>query len=148
MSKAMVEALVARVDTQDKRIDALEKDLASKFAPNVQGKTLSQPPPPAKEKKEKKEKKPKTGGDDKPKVKRITGYILFGKAERDNVLLQLTVSDDKPKNTEVLTEVARQWRVLPQTERDEWNAKAKKMKDLVPDDNDLHAASDDSADDD
>jgi len=148
MSKAMVEALVARVDTQDKRIDALEKDLASKFAPNVQGKALSQPPPPTKEKKEKKEKKPKTGSDDKPKVKRITGYILFGKAERDNVLLQLTVSDDKPKNTEVLTEVARQWKSLSQTERDEWNAKAKKMKDLVPEDIDLHAASDDSADDD
>ena len=130
MSKAMIEAITMRIDALEKSDKTTSMRLAALEVPK-----LSQPLPlvsDTKEKKQKKEKKPKPDQDDKPKVKRTTGYILFGKAERDNVVTHLSLSDDKPKNTEIMTEIARLWKALDQTERDEWNLKAKDKANANP----------------
>ena len=134
MSKAIIEALVMRVDALEKtdkttsmRVEALEKTLASQL--NVSDKVKKDADKDDKKdkaaaKKEKKEKKAKAEpSDDKPK--RITGYILFCNSNRDDVKTKLTVSDDKPKNTEVMTELARMWKAIDSDEKDEWNVKAK-----------------------
>jgi hypothetical protein len=132
MAKAMVEALAMRIDTLEKsdkmaamRIEALEKDIASRFNVAVANVVKD-----VKVKKEKKEKKAKPGPDDKPKEKRVTGYILFSNDVRDDVKTQLSGGDDKPKNTDVMTEIARQWKALDLKDRDDWNAKAAKAKAL------------------
>ena len=134
MSKAIIEALVMRVDALEKtdkttsmRVEALEKTLASQL--NVSDKVKKDADKDDKKdkaaaKKEKKENKAKAEpSDDKPT--RITGYILFCNSNRDDVKTKLTVSDDKPKNTEVMTELARLWKAIDSDEKDEWNAKAK-----------------------
>jgi len=150
MAKAMVEALVMRIDTLEKsdkaaamRIEALEKDIALRF--NVGDANVVKA---KKEAKPKKEKKAKPGPDDKPKDKRVTGYILFSNDVRDDVKTQLSGADEKPKNTDVMTEIARQWKALDTKDRDDWNAKAAKAKALYNHSNTLHHHDDDHDDDD
>ena len=87
-----------------------------------------------KEKKEKKEKKAKkdavsSDDEDKPKKKRVSGYILFSNANRDDVKEKLAEDDEKPKNTEVMKELAKMWKELGDDEKEVWNAKAKELKD-------------------
>ncbi len=87
-----------------------------------------------KEKKEKKEKKAKkdavsSDDEDKPKKKRVSGYILFSNANRDDVKEKLVEGDEKPKNTEVMKELAKMWKELGDDEKEVWNAKAKELKD-------------------
>ena len=87
-----------------------------------------------KEKKEKKEKKAKkdavsSDDEDKPKKKRVSGYILFSNANRDDVKEKLAGGDEKPKNTEVMKELAKMWKELGDDEKEVWNAKAKELKD-------------------
>ena len=46
-----------------------------------------------------------------PKKKRTSGYILFSNANRDEVKERLAEdADEKPKNTEVMKELARLWK--------------------------------------
>jgi hypothetical protein len=133
MSKAIIEALVMRVDALEKsdkttsmRVDALEKTLASQL--NVQAKPVDDKKKEKEDKKAaaaaKKEKKAKADPAD-VKPKRVTGYILFCNSNRDDVKTKLSIDDEKPKNTEVLTELARLWKAIDPDEKDEWNAKAK-----------------------
>ena len=87
-----------------------------------------------KEKKEKKEKKAKkdavsSDDEDKPKKKRVSGYILFSNANRDDVKEKLAGGDEKPKNTEVMKELAKMWKELGDDEKEVWNTKAKELKD-------------------
>jgi upstream-binding transcription factor len=84
-----------------------------------------------KEKKAKKAKKDAASSDDeeKPKKKRVSGYILFSNANRDEVKEKLAESDEKPKNTEVMKELAKKWRELGDEEKEVWNTKAKELKD-------------------
>ena len=87
-----------------------------------------------KEKKEKKEKKAKkdavsSDDEDKPKKKRVSGYILFSNANRDDVKEKLVEGDEKPKNTEVMKELAKMWKELGDDEKEVWNAEAKELKD-------------------
>ena len=87
-----------------------------------------------KEKKEKKEKKAKkdavsSDDEDEPKKKRVSGYILFSNANRDDVKEKLAEGDEKPKNTEVMKELAKMWKELGDDEKEVWNAKAKELKD-------------------
>ena len=87
-----------------------------------------------KEKKEKKEKKAKkdavsSDDEDKPKKKRVSGYILFSNANRDDVKEKLAEGDEKPKNTEVMKELAKMWKELGDDEKEVWNTKAKELKD-------------------
>lgn len=61
-----------------------------------------------------------------PKKKRTSGYILFSNANRDEVKERLAEeADEKPKNTEVMKELARLWKELDDDEKAVWNAKAK-----------------------
>ena len=158
MSKAIIEALAMRVDALEKsdkttsmRVDALEKTLAAQL--NVQAKPLDDKKKDKDDKKEKaavkKDKKAKADPSD-VKPKRINGYILFGNSNRDDVKTKLTIGDDKPKNTEVMTELARLWKALDPDEKAEWNAKAKsKSNKPLPDEHDdEHNNDDDDNDDD
>jgi hypothetical protein len=158
MSKAIIEALVMRVDALEKsdkttsmRVDALEKTLASQL--NVQAKPVDDKKKEKEDKKEKalvkKEKKAKVDPAD-AKPKRVTGYILFCNSNRDDVKTKLSIDDEKPKNTEVLTELARLWKAIDHDEKDEWNAKAKaKSNPTKPhNDDDNHDNHDDHDDDD
>jgi hypothetical protein len=68
--------------------------------------------------------------EDKPKKKRGTnGYIMFSNAHRDDVKAQLTVGDEKPKNTEIMKQLATMWAELGVDEKAEWTAKAKASND-------------------
>ena len=61
-----------------------------------------------------------------PKKKRTSGYILFSNANRDEVKERLAEnSTEKPKNTEVMKELARLWKDLDDDEKAVWNSKAK-----------------------
>ena len=104
------------------RVEVLEKQLALHLENN---------PVDKKEKKPKKTKKAKeeSSDDEKPKKKRVSGYILFSNANRDDIKTKLTVDDEKPKNTDIMKELAKMWKELSDEERDEWNTKAKATKD-------------------
>ena len=151
MSKAIIEALVMRVDALEKsdkttsmRVDALEKTLASQL--NVQPNPVDDKKKDKEDKKAvKKEKKAKADPADL-KPKRVTGYILFCNSNRDDVKTKLSLDDEKPKNTEVLTELARLWKAIDPDEKDEWNAKAKAKSNPPPHTNHPPHNSDDDHD--
>jgi hypothetical protein len=102
------------------RVEVLEKQMAMLLA----DKTTDDKP----KKKPKKEKKADSD-DDKPKKKRISGYILYSNANRDEVKEALTVDGEKPKNPDVMRELAKKWKALDEDEKSSWNEKAKEMKD-------------------
>jgi hypothetical protein len=83
---------------------------------------------PKKGKKEKKEKKE----EDKPKKKRVSGYILFQKAMRDDVVEMLKdaleEADTKVKQSDVMSELGKMWKALDDEEREKWNEKAAEQK--------------------
>ncbi len=106
------------------RVELLEKQLSAVLAKTDDVKEVK----PNKEKKPKKEKKDDSSDDDKPKKKRVSGYILFSNATRDDVKTKLTTGDEKPKNTEVMKELASMWKELTDEERGEWNTKAQEIK--------------------
>lgn len=157
MSKAIIEALAMRVEALEKsdkttsmRVDALEKNIAAQL--NVSDKLKKDTDKDDKKdkaaaKKDKKEKKAKADPSD-VKSKRITGYILFCNSNRDDVKTKLTVSDDKPKNTDVMTELARLWKAIDPDEKDEWNAKAKAKSNPPPIHDNTDFCDDDNDDDD
>tara|TARA_B100001250_G_C19770086_1_gene776709 strand:+ start:825 stop:1181 length:357 start_codon:yes stop_codon:yes gene_type:complete len=106
------------------RVEILEKQMAALMA------TTEPTKPDKKSKKEKKKSTKTDSDDDAPKKKRVSGYILFGKAERDNVKAQLEAKaepDSKVKSTEVMKRLGELWKALPEATRDEWNAKAKEL---------------------
>ena len=110
------------------RVEILEKQMAALMA----DKTTEPTVPTKKSKKDKKEKKsPKSDSDDdQPKKKRVSGYILFGKAERDNVKTQLEATalpDTKVKSTEVMKRLGELWKDLPDATRDHWSTLAKNL---------------------
>ena len=92
---------------------------------------ISETQPAKKEKKENKEKKAKKEKKDKetsPKKKRgMTGYLLFAKENRAAVKEEL---GETAKPTEVITEVAKRWKVLTDEERGEWNTRAKEGEEV------------------
>ena len=97
------------------RIAELEKQMSAVMA------KLDEKP--TKAKKEKSPKKEKVDGE--PKKKRgMTGYLLFSKEKRPEVKEEL--GDVKP--TEVVTEVAKQWKALTEEERAQWNNRAKEAE--------------------
>jgi len=134
-----VDALEKSDKTTSMRVDALEKTLAAQL--NVSDKVkkdVDDKKDKAAAKKEKKEKKAKADPAD-IKPKRVNGYILFGNSNRDDVKTKLTIGDDKPKNTDVMTELARMWKAIDPDEKAEWNAKAKAKSNPLP----IHNSDDD-----
>lgn len=111
------------------RISQLEKQMAVLMAQNgIDPQLTMNSDKKVKKEKGKKEKvkKEKVESDDeKPKKKRISGYILFSNAKRDEVKELLSEDDEKPKNTDVMKELARLWKELDDDEKAVWNAKAK-----------------------
>ena len=122
-----IEMLVARVETLEKQLAMLLKDQVADDKKSKKSKDTDEV---VKVKETKKSKKPKdepsSEDEDKPKKKRgPNGYILFSNANRDEVKEKLHVGDEKPKNTEVMKELAQMWQTLDATEKADWNAKAK-----------------------
>ena len=107
------------------RVETLEKQMALLLAKNA-----SDEPVTKKTKKEKKEKK-SDSDDDKPKTKRITGYILYSNAHRDEVKEELSDGETKAKNTDVVAKLAKNWKALGDEGQAEWNAKAKELKEAA-----------------
>lgn len=110
-----IEILTQRVELLEKQMTMLlsEKNLdVSDTKPN---------------KKPKKEKKTESD-DDKPKKKRISGYILYSNATRDEVKEALTMDGQKPKNPDVMRELAKNWKALSEEDQTIWNNKAKDLK--------------------
>ena len=103
------------------RLEVLEKQMAMLLADKE---TDTKP---NKEKKPKKTKK-EDSDDDKPKKKRISGYILYSNTTRDEVKEALSVDGEKPKNPDVMRELAKNWKALTTEEQALWNEKAKALK--------------------
>ena len=109
------------IEMLNERVEALEKQLA--LVLNTETNIKEDKP---KEKKAKKSKKSEESDDEKPKKKRANGYIVFSNAHRDEVKTKLSEeSDEKPKNTEVMKELAKMWKELNDEERGAWTTKAK-----------------------
>ena len=149
MSSMTIEMLIARVESLEAQVLLLKKGQdVPKSDDEVSGGDQE-----VVSKKEKKEKKAKKSDDkvstgdqevvskkttkkikdetssddeDKPKKKRGTnGYILFSNANREDANTRLLVGTEKPKNTEVMKQLAQMWRALGDEEKEVWNAKAK-----------------------
>ena len=154
MASMTIDMLIARVETLEAQVALLLKKDPDVPKSDDEVSTGDQEVVSKKEKKEKKEKKAKkdddevSGGDqevvskkktkkakkdetssddeDKPKKKRgPNGYILFSNANREDACAKLLVGDEKPKNTEVMKQLAQMWRALDEEEKGVWNAKAK-----------------------
>jgi nitrate/nitrite-specific signal transduction histidine kinase len=153
MLSARVETLEKQVASllkdfkgSNNRVEALEKQLAELLKTEVPQEVVK---PKSKSKKTKEEtsedelevKKPKkepkvkkskdettSDDEDKPKKKRgTTGYILFSKSVRDEVITKLSVGDEKPKNTEIMKQQAAMWAELGAEEKAGWTAKANEI---------------------
>ena len=135
-----IQMLEARVETLEKQLALLLKEpivdvKKSKKAAKSDPKTdVSSDDEVVKVKEPKKSKKskdePSSDDEDKPKKKRgPNGYILFSNANRDEVKEKLHVGDEKPKNTEVMKELAQMWQTLDASEKAVWNTKAKASHD-------------------
>jgi len=136
-----IDMLVARVETLEKQLALLLKapcdDVKTKKEPKSKKSKVDvcdevevEVKKPKKAKKSKDE--PSSDDEDKPKKKRGTnGYILFSNANRDEVKEQLTSGDEKPKNTEVMKQLAVMWSELGVEEKAEWTAKAKASNDVA-----------------
>tara|TARA_B100001093_G_C26478970_1_gene863990 strand:- start:121 stop:465 length:345 start_codon:yes stop_codon:yes gene_type:complete len=108
-----LELLVARVETLEKQMAVLMKDTSEN-----------------KEKPDKKDKKAKKGKndphDDEPKKKRVSGYNLFVKTNREEAFnALLNGSDDKPKGSDVMKKLGAMWKDLHPNVQADWNNKAK-----------------------
>jgi len=105
------------------RVEVLEKQMAQLLIANTCDARSDDKP----KKKPKKEKKADSD-EDKPKKKRTSGYILYSNATRDEVKEALTVDGEKPKNPDIMRELAKNWKALDEDEQEVWKAKAKEIK--------------------
>ena len=133
--------IVARLETMEKemnkenaalkvRIAELEKQVAS-FT--KQGNSEVEVKKSKKEPKTKKSKEETSSDDeDTPKKKRgANGYILFSNENREDVKAKLFVGEEKPKNTEVMKQLAAMWSELGPDDKAVWTAKAKALNDVA-----------------
>ena len=127
-----IEMLAMRVETLEKQLALILKDQGDvvkepKKAKKSKDKSSSDDEVVKSPKKTKKSKdEPSSEDEDKPKKKRGTnGYILFSNANRDDVKAQLQVGDEKPKNTDIMKQLAHMWQTLDADEKAIWTAKAK-----------------------
>ena len=108
-STPTLETLIGRVETLEKQIAILLAKNASDEVP-------------------KKEKKADSDND-KPKTKRVSGYILYSNANRNEVKEQLSDGENKPKNTDIMRKLAENWKNISDNDKEQWNLKAKELKD-------------------
>ena len=118
------------IESALKRVEELEKKMELVLS-KLEIQTNTKKEDTKKDTKEKKAKKTKKddSDDEKPKTKRVSGYILYSNANRAEAKEKLAEdSDEKPKNTEVMKELARMWKELSDDEKEVWNDKAKEAK--------------------
>ena len=117
-----IETLTARVNTLEEKLGKLEDFdyVSSENDNNTSSEKV--------DKKPKKSKKEKPVSDDE-KPKKVSGYILYSKAKREEAIANIKTEngdeDYKPKSTEVMKELGRMWKELDDSDRVEWNATAK-----------------------
>lgn len=108
------------------RVEMLEKKLA---AANI---TTPTDPLPTKKggKKEAKEKPDKPEKEVKEKKTKTSGYILFQKANRADIVQQMTEANggEKPNNQLVMAEIAKHWRELSDEDKQPYNDQANQIK--------------------
>lgn len=107
------------------RVEILEKKLADA------GITTPQPLPTKKgAKKEAKEKDDKPEKQVKEKKTKTSGYILYQKANRAEIVQQLTDANDgqKPNNQAVMSEIAKHWRELSEQDKQPYLDQAEQIK--------------------
>jgi len=97
------------MNTLEDRVEMLEKKLA---AANIH--TPPEPPKKGAKKEKVAKDKEKDNDDNKVKKTKTSGYILFGKANRADIVQQMTDNNNgvKPSNQLVLSEIAKHWREL------------------------------------
>jgi len=113
------------MNSLEARVEMLEKKLAAA--------NINTPEPPPTKKGGKKEAKVK---DDKPekevkeKKTKTSGYILFQKANRADIVQQLTDANDgeKPNNQAVMSEIAKHWRELSEQDKQPYLDQAEQIK--------------------
>ena len=121
-----IQMLEARVETLEKQLAMLLKDQVVDVKKSKKSKDTDEVVVKEPKKSKKSKDEPSSEDEDKPKKKRGTnGYILFSNANRDDVKEKLHVGEEKPKNTEVMKELAQMWQGLDATEKAGWTAKAK-----------------------
>lgn len=117
-----------------KRVDELEAKMSELMKRLNMGEldTLEDGTDDAEKVVKKPEKKPEKAKEEKKekvkveKKKTMTGYLLYATETRETVKTQLKdAGNENPKPTEVITEVAKQWKALSKEDQDVWNKKAK-----------------------
>ena len=141
MSTTTIDMLVARVDILEKQFALLLKD-KGEVKKDTKKKLKDDTSSDDDEVKTKKEVKKGNKGkkskedtsDDEVEVKKKrgpSGYILFSNENREDVKSQLCIGDDKPKNTDVMKQLAQLWQNIGAEEKAKWNAKAKEANAVV-----------------
>jgi hypothetical protein len=131
-----IEMIAMRVDTLEKQLALILKEKKSKKIKEEpssdEEEVIVDKKKEKKDKKDKKEKKKDSSSEDEDKQKKkrgTNGYIMFSNANRDDVKAKLFVGDEKPKNTEIMKQLAVMWAEVSAEEKAEWTAKAKEMND-------------------
>ena len=113
---------MSSVDILAQRVELLEKQLADMLKNNNTE---------TKDKQTQTSKKQKTSKKDSPKKERVkstTGYIQYSNAHRDEVKeLLASESDEKPKNTDIMRQLASNWKQLSDDDKAVWNEKANEL---------------------
>ena len=126
ITMSTIQMLEARVETLEKQLAMLLKDQVVDVKKSKKSKDTDEVVVKEPKKSKKSKDEPSSEDEDKPKKKRGTnGYILFSNANRDDVKEKLHVGEEKPKNKEVMKELAQMWQGLDATEKAGWTAKAK-----------------------
>ena len=116
------------------RVEAIEKQMQTVMDVLTENNLVKTEKIKSGKKSEKKTKKKELSESDeeKPKVKRISGYILFSKAMRDDatekVRSEMSDGDAKIKSTDIMKELGRMWKELSEEDKEPWNSQAKEQK--------------------
>tara|TARA_Y100000389_G_C17210942_1_gene388462 strand:+ start:165 stop:521 length:357 start_codon:yes stop_codon:yes gene_type:complete len=110
----------------EQRIEILEKQVAILIKNKMEEDAKEVKKEEVKEVKEEEVEEVKEVKEVKKQVKKRgpSGYNLFCKANRDAVKEKFSDENiDKPKNTDILKELAAMWKMLEQDEKNFWNSK-------------------------
>ena len=117
---------MSSVEILAQRVELLEKQLAA-ITKNNNTDTKDKQTQTSKRGSSKKD-SPKKDSPKKERVKSTTGYIQYSNAHRDEVKeLLASQSDEKPKNTDIMKQLASKWKELPDEDKVVWNEKAKEL---------------------
>jgi len=113
---------MSSVEILAQRVELLEKQLAAITKNGDPNNTKTS------KKGSSKKDSPKKDSPKKERVKSTTGYIQYSNAHRDEVKELLTSqSDEKPKNTDIMRQLASKWNELSDDDKNVWNEKAKEL---------------------